>query len=195
MKQGIVCGRLIAPTTLLLLTITRFASAQSAGTNTTPPPIPSPGAPSAYDSPTLAPSAAVADEPVIDTYTTRRTLPNRPLLITGVVLLGASYGASTIVAAASRRTEDEKLYYPVVGPWMDLADRNCGLTSCSGSKALHQALLVGDGVVQGLGALTVLLSLFIPEKTTRHWYLIGNNTFRIAPQIGSVTGVGAAGIF
>jgi hypothetical protein len=107
-------------------------------------------------------------------------LPNTPLLVTGVVLLGASYGASALGAASSESETDDKLYYPVVGPWMALNDRDCSVDPCS-RKTLDTTLLVGSGVVQGLGALSMVMSLFIPRTTTHSWYLIGSDDFNVTP--------------
>jgi hypothetical protein len=153
-----------------------LASAQEAGTN-------------------VASTVGVSNEPVIDAATTSTRLPNRPLLITGVVVLGASYGAAAIAGAVSDREADEKLFYPVVGPWLDLNDRGCDADPCS-NKTLNQALLIGDGVLQGLGALSVLLSVMIPETTTRSWYLIGNQDVTVLPLVGSTTsGLAAVGRF
>lgn len=169
-----------------------LARAQESGTNmATPLPMSGPNATGA-----VAPQSASGQaEPVIDAETTKSTLPNRPLLITGAVLLGGAYGASAIVAATSNRLEDEKLYYPVVGPWMDLNERDCNANPCS-TKTLDQVLLVGSGVVQGLGALSLVMSLVVPEKTTRRWYLIGNESLSVAPQVGRYsTGLSAVGRF
>lgn len=44
------------------------------------------------------------------------------------------------------------------------------------------------------GALGLLTNLFIPEKTTRHWYLIGNDRMTLMPQVAPLmTGITAAG--
>ena len=185
---------------ILSLTIASGALAQQQpGTNVATP---APLAPSLSQSGDViaGPSAQSAEtglaaEPVIDTESTKKLLPNRPLLITGAVLLGGSYGASAIVAATSNRPADDKLYYPIVGPWMDLNRRGCDVNVCS-NKALDRVLLVGDGIVQGVGALGVLLSLVIPEKATHRWFLIGNERFTILPQFGqSLLGVGATSNF
>jgi len=112
-------------------------------------------------------------EPVIDPTTHGSSLPNRPLLVTGLVLLGGSYGASAVAAGVSDRASDDKLYYPVAGPWMALKDRDCSADPCS-RETLGTALLIGSGVVQGIGALSMVLSLMVPQKTTHTWYLIGN---------------------
>jgi hypothetical protein len=125
---------------------------------------------------------------------TQRVWPNRPLLTTGLVVLGGTYAASAIVAGTSDREADQKLYYPVVGPWLDLNDRGCDELSCS-DDTLPRVLLVGDGVLQGVGALGVLLSLVVPETTTKEWYLIGNRDLSISPAFGSMTGLTAVGRF
>lgn len=178
---------------------TSVANAQDPGTNmTVPPPTQAGGVSQTQDSfhnPAQLPAPGYAQEPVIDPSTTSKVFPNRPLLVTGVVLLGGTYAASAIVAGTSDRGEDDKLYYPVVGPWMDLHERNCGLDSCP-DKTSHQVLLIGDGVLQGIGALTMLLSLVVPEKTTRSWYLIGNERLTLAPRLNTaMAGLTAVGSF
>lgn len=90
--------------------------------------------------------------------------PNRPLLATGAGIFVASYGASAIVAAANDNSSDNKLFIPVAGPWMDLADRPCGLGDCGSTEDWNQALLIGSGVLQGVGVGLAIASLIIPEK-------------------------------
>lgn len=195
--------RLLVRCTCLGLSVqlgaTAKLAAQEPGTNVqTPPPAQAPavmGTQTSFDAHAELPATGMAQEPVIDPATTRRTVPNVPILVTGAVLLGGSYGASAIVAAASDRSADDKLFYPVVGPWMDLDKRDCGLDSCK-SKTRDQVLLIGDGVLQGLGALGVVLSLVIPERTTRQWYLIGNERLTLAPRFSpQITGFSAVGRF
>jgi hypothetical protein len=163
-----------------------ICGAQEPGTNMAtaqqPGPAVAPAAVGNADATPQLPVTSVAQEPVIDTSTTHVSLPNRPLLITGAIILGASYAGSAIVAASSSRTADEKLYYPVVGPWMDLDERDCDINRCN-NRRLNQGLLIGDGIVQGLGALTLLMGLIVPEKTTRHWYLIGQSSLFVLPQL------------
>jgi len=127
---------------------------------------------------------------------TTRSPVNRPLLITGLVVFGGTYGASVIDAATSTRDADKNyLIYPVVGPWMDYAHRDCDLRPCPNETG-NKALLILDGVGQGLGALSVVASLFIPEKTTRNWYLIGGRGVHAAPsRVGTGYGFGAGGVF
>jgi hypothetical protein len=167
-----------------LITTWAFSAAaqQQPGTN-----VPTP-------SPATAPAGSVSttqalEEPVIDAKTQSSSLPNTSLFVTGLVVLGTSYGASAIGAAVSDRESNDKLYYPVVGPWMALNDRDCAADPCS-KKTLNTTLLVGSGVLQGLGALSMVMSLVIPSKTTHSWYLIGNDDLNVTP-LGDVGGLGA----
>jgi hypothetical protein len=165
------------------LCFTVHAAAQQQPGSNVPTPVPAP----AGGTTTVTTSAPILQEPVIDPRTYSSSLPNTPLLVTGMVLFGASYGASAIAAGVSNRDSDEKLYYPVVGPWMALNDRDCNADPCS-RKTLGTTLLVGSGVVQGLGALGMVLSLMIPKKTTHDWYLIGDETHEhllLTPMAGS----------
>lgn len=91
------------------------------------------------------------------------TGPNRKLLSSGVWTLGLSYAPALVVAIKSERRGDEYLYYPVVGPWLDLAHREC---STCGDDTANQALLVTDGIFQGLGALSILGAFLLPERQT-----------------------------
>ncbi len=150
------------------------------------PPEPSP---SAFPVTTMA----AADEPRPDVV--EHSWPNRPMLITGAVVLGGTYGASVIVGALSDREADEKLFLPVVGPWMDLKARDCDVNDC-GNDTFNKALLITDGALQGLGALSLVLSLVIPESTKKPWYLIGDDSLSVAPQVGTTTtGLSAFGRF
>lgn len=145
--------------------------------------------------PTTPPETTVktvesANEPPMETDITRKTIPNRPLLTTGSVLLVGSYVPAVIGAAVSGRQGDDKLYIPVAGPWMAM---NEGHSETGGQKAL----LAIDGVFQGLGALSMLSSLFIPERTTRHWHLLGQGErLQVGPQhLRAGFGLGARGTF
>lgn len=101
----------------------------------------------------------------IGTYQEER--PNVGLISTGIVTLGLSYGASTIVAATSKNPADQRLYIPVAGPWMNLAERApCHGRNCGSSEGTYKALLVADGIFQGLGALEILGGLLTSETRT-----------------------------
>lgn len=132
--------------------------------------------------------AGGAGEPLLDTETTRLTWPNVPLLATGATVFGASYIPAIVGAAVSDRGDD-KLYIPVAGPFITLAQG-------PSETRTEKALLGIDGAVQGLGALMLVSSFFIPEKSTKNWYLIGSNDVRLAPTAGRGSyGLAAAGHF
>lgn len=125
-----------------------------------------------------------SDLPAPDT----RSWVNRPLLITSSIILVASYVPMASIAYTSDRPADQtNLYYPIVGPWMNLADRQCDVRPCN-NETLNKVLLVADGIGQGLGAIGVVTSFFLPGKTTRNWYLIGGDRVHVGP-----TRVGLAG--
>lgn len=115
--------------------------------------------------PAQAPPPVLIQQPrEIGTYQEER--PNVGLITTGIVTLGLAYGASTVVAATSKNPADQRLYVPVAGPWMNLAERApCHGRAC-GSEGTYKALLVADGIFQGLGALEILGGLLTTETRT-----------------------------
>jgi len=146
--------------------------------------------PAASDRPSIAEvnprtSAAVPPEPTFRAETRRLTWPNVPLLVTGATVFGASYLPAVIGAAVTDR--HDKLYVPVAGPWLTLSRG-------PEEKAGHKALLAVDGVAQGLGALMLISSFFVPERVTEHWYLIGN--LQVVPgRVGKGFGLAARARF
>jgi hypothetical protein len=93
--------------------------------------------------------------------------PNGPLLEKGIFAFFASYVPSVIVAVVNDNSYDKRLYVPVVGPWLDLADRpGCGGIGQSpcGTEAAYKVLLVVVGSFQGLGALATVVGLAVPER-------------------------------
>jgi hypothetical protein len=141
---------------------------------------------------------ASSDLPAPEAQTTTKSYINRPVLVTSLLFLGGTYLASAVDGATSGRDADRSnLFFPVVGPWMDYANRDCSVPQkCNANEGGYKALLVLDGIGQGLGAIGVITSFFIPEKTTRNWYLIGDSQFHAAPSpVGTGYGLGAAGAF
>ena len=125
------------------------------------------------------------------------TYVNRPLLLTGLFFFGASYIPAVGIAAESNRPADNpNLYIPIAGPWLDLGQRGCTPQLPCGNENGNKALLITDGVVQGVGALAMVTSLFIPEKKSRHWFFIGNDKVHTTPSmVGSGYGMTAVGKF
>jgi hypothetical protein len=167
----------LALASVLLATWGGTAHAQQRPGTNAPTPVP------ASEAASSASSSPILQEPYIEPMAERSSLPNTPLLVTGTVLLGASYGASVIAAARSDSETDDKLFYPVVGPWLALKDRDCSVDPCS-RKTLDTTLLVGSGVLQGLGALGMVLSVVIPSTETHSWYLIGGDDMNVTPLAG-----------
>jgi hypothetical protein len=89
--------------------------------------------------------------------------PNRPVLATGLGIFGGTYATSVIVGASSDKDVDKRLYIPVVGPWLDLAQRDCGVGACGQGEDWNQALLIGSGVLQGVGVTMAVAALFMKE--------------------------------
>jgi hypothetical protein len=89
--------------------------------------------------------------------------PNPALLGTGAILLGGPYVAGAIVAATNSHSYDDKLYYPVAGPWIDLGERPCTFSSrCTSADHWNAALLIADGIAQGAGVVMMVSSAFVP---------------------------------
>jgi len=111
----------------------------------------------------VAATANTASAQAARVDTVEYTGPDRGLLHTGIWTLGLSYVPALIVGIESSLPEDRYLFAPVVGPWIDFAKRDC--TTC-GNEKVNKALLVTDGVIQGIGALEIVGSFFFIEHTT-----------------------------
>ncbi|MFT3922928.1 MAG: hypothetical protein QM778_10370 [Myxococcales bacterium] len=120
---------------------------------------------SPYMTTTETPAFTISDpnEPVIDAKTTRTRRPNLPLLGTSSLLFLGSYIPT--IAYQGAKDRNDNLFVPIAGPWMDLSQ---GHHSTS-----EKTLLSLSGVMQGLGALGVVSSFFVPERRTRNWSLVG----------------------
>jgi hypothetical protein len=103
--------------------------------------------------------------------------PSDVLALTGLILFGSAYTDSIFVAIISDRDADKRLFIPVAGPWLDLAQRDC--SGCS-AEWLSRALLIVNGVAQGLGVTLMIASLFVPDGPRG----VGAGRLRIAPMLG-----------
>ncbi len=93
--------------------------------------------------------------------------PNTVLLGGGISIFLASYVPSAIVAVVNDNSYDKHLYVPLVGPWLDLADRpGCGGIGQSGcpTENGYRALLVVVGSFQALGVLAAAVGAAVPER-------------------------------
>lgn len=144
----------------------------------------------------VSPSAIVQTNPYAprrDVITRQIVEPNGALIASGVVMFGAAYGASVVVASQSNNPADSRLYIPVAGPWMDLAARpNCPSTlqiACR-NETTNKVMLVADGVFQGLGALQMLGGLLFPETRT----IVVSRTVAKDVHIAPTGGAGGVGM-
>jgi len=133
--------------------------------------------------------------------------PNTSLLWSGAVMLAISYGTAAVVGGASTLSTDRDLLIPVVGPWVDLAERpHCGSSpgerSCDGETAAK--VMIGiDGVFQGLGALQMVGAFIWPghrtvtTTTTTTAKALKPELLRVGPtKVGAYGyGLGAIGTF
>lgn len=127
---------------------------------------------------------------------------NRTLLISGGAVLAGSYLTSAIIGASNDRDADHRLVIPIIGPWADLADRQCDRTPCE-HKFWDATLLVASGLLQAGGLATTIAAFFVPESETPG--LLGKNAAPEKPSIhvvpmsmgrsGTGAGIGAVGRF
>jgi hypothetical protein len=115
--------------------------------------------------PAGAPGPAVVEAPPAaeaDTGTYWR--PNRYMLMSGLIVAGAPYIASVSVAATSSNSNDNDLYIPAFGPWLDLGQRGgCPASGSCAGEVGNKVLLIGDGILQSVGVLEILGAFIFPE--------------------------------
>jgi hypothetical protein len=112
-----------------------------------------------------APPPPMMVAPPLSETTEAYTGPNRALIGTGLVTFGLAYIPAVVVAGQSTQSYDHHLYVPVVGPWLNLANRPaCGPESIDcDTETTNKVLLGVDGVFQGIGAITTLAGFLTPE--------------------------------
>lgn len=193
-------------TTTTTTTTDSQTNQQPPSTPTTPPPstvVVEPPPPTV-----VQPTVVQTTPPPVTSDTTTRTEyagPNKAMIGTGFALLGGTYLASAIVAGTSQHPGDEHLYIPVAGPWIDLANRgDCGAgfaRSCDNENT-NNALLIGGGILQGVGVLTMIGGFLSPETrevrtvTTTAKAQVYKPTLTLTPvQYRGGGGIGAFGTF
>lgn len=93
---------------------------------------------------------------------------NAPVFATGALVFAGSYAASAVVAGTSSHVGADRLYVPVVGPWLALNDwGNCPIEQprCD-NNTTDKVLLVADGVFQAAGVITMVSGLLSPSHHT-----------------------------
>lgn len=109
----------------------------------------------------------VAGSVVVEKTTTQATGPSMVMIGSGVIIFGASYVPAVVVGATSGLDADHTLFVPIAGPWIDLAQRpDCSPASQCNAENTNKVLLATDGVVQALGALTVVGGFLTPARET-----------------------------
>jgi hypothetical protein len=172
---GLVVGAAIVPA---------IASAQSADTVDPYGQQPAPSAPTTTTTvvtpapPQQPPSPVVVVNPEPEPARTTIVQPansyevydawNAPVFATGALVFAGTYGASAIVAATSDHPGADRLYVPVVGPWLALNDwGDCPISEprCD-SNTTDKVLLVGSGIFQAAGVITMVTGLLSPTSHT-----------------------------
>jgi hypothetical protein len=121
--------------------------------------------------------------------------PDWAVLGSGLLVFGGTYTASLVVAATSAHPGDRGLYAPIVGPWLDMANR-CPVT-CNGELG-NKVLLGFDGVFQAIGLISIASSFFwTPSRRARMAQRDDAPTFHLVPaSLGrSAPGMMAVGTF
>jgi hypothetical protein len=98
------------------------------------------------------------------------------MVASGVVTFGVFYGAAVVAASISDNPADDALYVPLIGPWIDLADRGDCQLLCE-DETRDKILIALDGVMQTVGAAIVVYGILTP--TRGHVYSSGD--VRIVP--------------
>lgn len=149
------------------------APSQTPSTNSTTvvtPPAPAP-APQAQTPVVVVPPQSPTTTTVIDREpegTEVYSAWNAPVFATGAVVFAGSYGASAIVAGTSDHAGADRLYVPVVGPWLALNDwGDCPIEQARcDDNTTDKVLLVADGVFQGAGVITMITGILSPSHST-----------------------------
>lgn len=114
--------------------------------------------------PAAAPTSQTTTEPAYQEITEPY---NARLLTTGALVFAASYGTSVIVAASSSNDRgNDRLYVPLLGPWLALHDRSsCDVirASCD-HETTAKVLLVADGVFQAAGIIGMVGGALQPSS-------------------------------
>ena len=135
---------------------------------------------------TTTTSAALENEPRY-----RSVRPNKPLLLVGGALFLAAYAPTVILTTAtSNSTTNQVLYIPLIGPWARLASP----TSTTSVQTVDTMLVIGSGVVQGLGAVLMATSIFIPGRVPLPTLQAGDTKIYFAPTSFGVTSAGAGAV-
>ena len=148
-------------------------------------PAPAP-APATTNTTVVTPASMAQPEPSVSgSYETNYI--NTPVFSTGATVFAISYGAGVISAASTDTKSNDRLYVPLVGPWLALHDRvhdnNCGALSNSrcDTNTTAEVLLVVDGVFQAAGLLAMVDGVFDPGSHEVSATVASNKKVHITP--------------
>ena len=196
---GLVLGVLLVPA---------IASAQSADPNDPYAPAPTP-APTTTTTTVVTPAPQPQPPPVVivspapepprttvirqtpESYEVRDAW-NAPVFATGALVFAASYGGAAIVAATSDHPGADRLYVPVVGPWLALNDwGNCPIDNprCD-ENTTQKVLLVADGVFQAAGVVTMVAGILSPTTHTVYQRTADAKKIKVTPTHNGVAVLG-----
>ncbi|HSO37164.1 MAG TPA: hypothetical protein VLT33_31780 [Labilithrix sp.] len=141
---------------------------------------------------TEAPATSTYSAPTRESTTLyERRGPNKAVLITGAALFVGTYATTAAITAGVNTKEDHDLYLPIVGPWINIANRSCD-GDCSPTHNRNTVLIAGSGILQGVGAGMIITSFFLREKVPTATIAAGPMKITVVPTAG---GMGAVGTF
>lgn len=125
------------------------------------------------------------------------TWPNTPLVVSGLFTFGLSYGISAFVAAITDSAANDQLYVPVIGPWLDIYEReHCPLDEADCAQETTNKIRLGVlGAFQAIGAATFVYGLITQRKVNRA--TVAGKPIDIVPVMmdGGGKGFGVTGSF
>jgi len=204
-----------------ILLASTAASAQTSApypTSPTSPPSGPPPYPPNYQPPPAAPYPGYAPAPVAPGARLRyregvppppgyhlEESPRKGLVISGAVVLGATWVLSAAIGSASTNAADRWLFLPVIGPFADLVAR--GSRSCTGTSdtvdcsldSVVRFYLAMDGIIQTAGGVLLVLGFAFPKKEYVSDSYYGMNergpriqSWTVTPQLGRGSRFGLA---
>lgn len=133
---------------------------------------------------------------VLPEYETVYEAYDKPMVTTGALVFLGSYGASVVSAAASGDAEQERgidrLYIPVVGPWLALNERG-DCTATNGTcdwETTKKVLLVVDGVFQAGGVIAMIDGVLQPPSHR----VVTTSAVRVTPSLVGAGSSACAGL-
>ncbi|MBS2015876.1 MAG: hypothetical protein JST00_23515 [Deltaproteobacteria bacterium] len=151
-------------------------------------PLPTPPAPPGSPAPETVPGKVILR-------------PHRSIVLLGVGMFGSAFVASAIAGGISERPSDRWLFAPVVGPWVDLGNRDCAARPCGSNDDVAKAFVVASGMAQAAGIGVLVWGLLAPEVIETRVVAPKSSSAR-APEVAIVpsswpdgVGVAALGTF